>query len=149
MTPDDDEMHIVLDLPACGLRAFFYWGLYVELCLRPRVVIDRVYGRSSCAIVGACILCLPPDRFDDLCRRVQQANRTMYIVDSWCQVLREVLPETAYAHCTDRLFVTAAIMGCIPSTVSVFRDNDHLFEVLYASGSIPFVTTGPRIAFTW
>lgn len=140
--------HIDLDLPACGLYAFVYWGLYTELCCRPGFVVDRVYGRSSGAIVGACILSLPPECFDEICARVKQYNTTMYIVDSWCRALYEFLPVDAYARCTNRLFVTSAIMGCIPSTTSVFRDNTHLIEMLYASGSIPFVTTGARVTFS-
>jgi predicted patatin/cPLA2 family phospholipase len=137
-------MSIVLDLPACGMRGIYYWGIYLELRSN-QLVIDRIYGRSSGAIVGACILCIP-ESFDDLYIRVIEYSKTMYITDSFCKALSEVLPDDAFLTCTNRLFVTSAVMGFIPCTTSVFRDNEHLLETLYASGSIPFVTSGHRIA---
>jgi len=135
---------IVLDLPACGMRALFYWGVCVELG-QQGIVIDRIYGRSSGAILGACFFCLSPDRFQDIYHRVQHYQKTRYIVDRWCRVLEDLLPPNAFTLCTHRLFVTSTRLGCIPSTISVFRDNTHLLETLRASGSIPFITTRLRV----
>jgi hypothetical protein len=134
---------IVLDLPACGLRAFAYWGMYLEL----NRSVHRIYGRSSGAIVGACILCIEPDSIEEVYTRVCRYNKTLYIVDSWCKVLLEMLPGDAYLRCTGRLFVTCAIWGCISRTTSIFTDNAHLVNTLYTSGSIPLITTGARIQF--
>jgi hypothetical protein len=137
---------IAIDLSACGMRALFYWGVYSELIRQPGLVVDRIYGRSSGAIVGAYIFSgLPMDELDAVYERVQHYNQTLYIVDSWCRVLYETLPDNAYELCSNRLFVSSAFLGCLPYTTSVFRDNVHLVETLRASGSIPFVTTRPRL----
>ena len=133
---------IALDLPACGLRAFFYCGVYRGLMQQQKWTIERIYGRSSGAIIGLCILCAFTDKdIVDIYQCIQEANRTHYIVDCLYTTLATRLPPNAYAICSGRLFVTAAIMGCIPTTTSVFRDNVHLLDTIRSSGSIPFVTT--------
>lgn len=141
---------ISLDLDACGMRAFYYWGVYQGL-LQQGYRIDRIYGRSSGAIVGACILCLEPEQVEIVykCLQNNSHTRTIYIVDNWCEVLRSVLPADASIRCTNRLFVTAAFLGCIPTTTSVFRDNDHLIQTLWYSGALPFVTTWPTVHCTF
>jgi len=129
-----------LDLPACGLRAFYYWGMYGEI--RNTWTVDRVHGRSSGAVVGICILCNMTDAHVlDLYLRVQEANKTLYIADAFYTVLSTFLPTDAYRHCSGRLFVTSAILGCLPTTTSVFRDNQHLLETVRVSGSLPRITT--------
>jgi hypothetical protein len=133
---------IALDLPACGLRAFFYWGVYRGLMQQQKWTIERIYGRSSGAIVGAFILCdLPEEDLVNIYQDVQEANHTLYIVDCFYTILAKRLPPNAYAICSGRLFITAAILGCIPITTSVFRDNVHLLDTIRTSGSLPFITT--------
>jgi hypothetical protein len=133
---------IALDLPGCGLRAFFYWGAYLEIKHRQEWTIDRIYGRSSGALVGACILCdLTDTQIVDLYHHVQATSRTHYIEDSFCLALEAILPPNAYALCSGKLFITAALLGCIPITTSLFRDNRHLIHTIRISGSFPFFTT--------
>ena len=109
--------------------------------------IERIYGRSSGAIVGAFVLSqTPPTRVDAIYRRVQGYHRSHYIVDSWCLAMYDLLPPDAYLKCSGKLYVTCALAGLLPHTISVFRDNGHLIETLRASGCIPRVTT-KHVAF--
>ena len=124
-----------------------YYGMCLELNNHPHLSVDRVYGRSSGAIVGAFILCIPPEDLEDVYTRVLHYNKTMYIVDSFCKVLLEVLPVDAYIRCTNRLFVTCALWGYLSRTTSIFTDNRHLVQTLYTSGSLPFVTTSAWMSF--
>ena len=136
-----------LDLPACGMAAFYYWGVCMALERTQQRRIERIYGRSSGAIVGAFVLSqIPPIQLDDIYRRVQGYNRSHYIVDSWCLAMYDLLPPDAYLKCSGKLYVTCALAGLLPHTISVFRDNGHLIETLRASGCIPRVTT-KHVAF--
>jgi hypothetical protein len=98
--------------------------------------------------MGALVLCLRSDMMENVYRRVRDENKTHYIVDSWCRVLKDVLPFDAHTICSNRLFVTSSIVGCIATTTSVFRDNTHLLETLRTSGNIPLVTTWPTLSFS-
>jgi len=132
--------HVILDLPASGMRAVTYWGVYTEF-QRQSIIIDRIYGRSSGAIVGACMICFEVEDFEKIYKSVRNHNKTKYIVNSWCLALQEHLPTNAFELCTEHLFVTAAILGCIPCTISKFKSNKHLIQALYDSSNVPFVTT--------
>ena len=141
-------MNIVLDLPACGLRAFYYWGMYSEIRKKDTWTVVRVQGRSAGAIIGICILCAMTDaHVIDMYHQVQEANKTLYIADAFCRVLSSFLPADAYRRCSGRLFITSSILGCFSTTTSVFRDNRHLLETVRVSGSLPCITTA-RLYFT-
>ena len=137
---------IALDLPAAGMKGVFYWGVYAGL--PSNFVVDRVYGRSSGAMLGACILCgVEGAMIWALYARVQHLNKTHPIVDSWCTALTEILPHNAHVLCSKRLFVTVMVLGMFPVTTSYFRDKHHLIETLRASGSVPMITTR-KVCFT-
>ena len=136
---------ITLDLGACGMRAVFYWGAYKALVETGKYHVDCVHGRSSGAIVGVFMLIGLKD-VAALYQKVYTYNQSMYIVDSWCRAMAEILPPDAYAQCSGRLFVTVAVLGVKPHTVSEFHSNSHMLEIIRASGSIPLVTTGLRIS---
>lgn len=134
---------VFIDLPACGMRAFFYWGVCQSIGTR---FIERIYGRSSGAIVGAFILCgTGPEDLERIYGRVSRLNRDLRIVDAFCKVLMEELPSDAHECCTGRLFVTCAFLGVFPWTTSEFSSRSHLVECIRASGRVPWITTsGPR-----
>ena len=131
---------ITLDLPACGMYALFYFGVYKQLLLDGSMSIRRIYGRSSGAIAGALMCCDITDS-SGILERVQHYNHSLRIVDSWAAALADILPVDAHKRCSGRLFITTAWCGVIPCTVSAFTDNAHLLEMIVASGRIPLVTT--------
>jgi hypothetical protein len=131
---------ITLDLPACGMYALFYCGVYKQLLLDGSMSIRRIYGRSSGAIAGALMCCDITDS-SGILERVQHYNHSLRIVDSWAAALADMLPADAHKRCSGRLFITTAWCGVLPCTVSTFTDNAHLLEMIVASGRIPLVTT--------
>lgn len=148
--PNTLTKHISLDLPACGMRALYYWGVYRGLLDEDGIVIDRVYGRSSGAIIGACICAgIGVERCLELYERVQQYHKPpLLIVDAYCRVLQDVLPADAYTRCTGRLHVTCSLLGLFPSTTSIFHSNEHLIDTIRSSGYIPWLTSNHAMSYS-
>jgi predicted acylesterase/phospholipase RssA len=128
------------------MRAFFYWGAFLALSNNgTEDIVRHIHGRSSGAIVGALILCgIQHNSLVRVYTRVAHLNKTMYIVEAFCVVLAEELPDDAHERCNGRLFVTSALFGVVPCTTCTFTSKSDLIDRVRSSGFVPYVTGRPR-----
>ena len=143
-----------------GSMGFYHVGViaYLLAALRAdagQTAVHHIHGTSVGALMGvllALLLARPERSIDEMLDcvysrlRVETVRARGYIIEAWCTLLREMLPEDIHEICSNRLFVNFWVLDSLlpwrarTEVVSHFVSKEHLIATVHASMSIPFLS---------
>ena len=137
-----------------GMAAFFQTGFigYLLALRDHRRNIRRIYGTSAgslASVMFALMLNDPTVTIDHFLQcvaaRLQEecVKEQGYLVNAWCTILRELLPENIHEYCTDRVFINILVLEKFrfkAKVISRYASKEHVIDVVRTSMSIPILT---------